>query len=45
MTDPGRNLPTRLTRDRLPATLAALAAVPEEEIWLQAQKSARTRRA
>jgi hypothetical protein len=25
--------------------MAALAAIPEEEIWLQKQKSARTRRA
>jgi hypothetical protein len=25
--------------------MAALAAIPEEEIWLQSQKSARTRRA
>jgi integrase/recombinase XerD len=39
------NLPARRPLDRLPATVAALAAIPEEEIWLQSQKSARTRRA
>ena len=27
------------------STVAALAAIPEEEIWLSKQKSARTRRA
>lgn len=31
--------------DRLPSTIATLAAIPEEEIRLQSQKSARTRRA
>jgi site-specific recombinase XerD len=31
--------------DRLPSTLDQLAAIPEEEIWLSKQKSARTRRA
>jgi hypothetical protein len=39
------NLPTRHPLDRLPATVAALAAIPEEEIWLHSQESARTRRA
>jgi hypothetical protein len=38
-------LPAHVT-DRLPATLLEqLAAIPEEEIWQQKQKSARTRRA
>jgi len=40
-----RNLPTRRKVDDLPSTVAALAEIPEEEIWLQKQKSARTRRA
>ena len=40
------NLPARAEPARSPATtLAALAAVPEEEVWLAKQKSARTRRA
>jgi integrase/recombinase XerD len=39
------NLPAPRQADRLPSTMAALAAIPEEEIWLQKQKSARTRRA
>jgi site-specific recombinase XerD len=39
------NLPTRIAPHRLPSTLAALADIPEEEIWLAKQKSARTRRA
>jgi hypothetical protein len=39
------NLPTRIAPDRLPSTVAALADIPKEEIWLQKQKSARTRRA
>src|SRR5271167_794763 len=39
------DLPARRQPDRLPSTMAALAAIPEEEIWLQSQKSARTRRA
>jgi integrase/recombinase XerD len=39
------NLPAPRQADRLPSTMAALAAIPEEEIWLQSQKSARTRRA
>jgi hypothetical protein len=30
---------------RLPSPLERLAQIPEEEIWLQKQKSARTRRA
>jgi hypothetical protein len=40
-----RNLPTRRKVDDLPSTVAALAEIPEEEIWLQKQKSARRRRA
>src|SRR6202166_2022695 len=32
-------------RERLPSTIDRLAQIPEEEIWLQKQKSARTRRA
>src|SRR5436190_3687672 len=38
-------LPTLTRPARLPSTLDQLAAIPEEEIWLQKQKSARTRRA
>jgi hypothetical protein len=38
-------LPAPRPVDRLPSTVTALAAIPEEEIWLQSQKSARTRRA
>jgi integrase/recombinase XerD len=38
------SLPARLTANAV-GTLAALAAIPEEEIWLAKQKSARTRRA
>jgi hypothetical protein len=38
------DLPAGRPPDRLPSTMAALAAIPEEEIWLQSQKSARTRR-
>jgi hypothetical protein len=34
------NLPAPRQADRLPSTMAALAAIPEEEIWLQKQKSA-----
>ena len=37
-------LPVAVTPAQL-ASLAALAAIPEEEIWLASQKSARTRRA
>jgi integrase/recombinase XerD len=37
-------LPTRLTATAV-GTVAALAAIPEEEIWLAKQKSGRTRRA
>jgi integrase/recombinase XerD len=38
-------LPAPRHADRLPSTMAALAAIPEEEIRLKKQKSARTRRA
>jgi integrase/recombinase XerD len=38
-------LPTRLQTDVAPTRLEQLAQIPEEEIWLQKQKSARTRRA
>ena len=38
-------LPASLPRPRQLASLADLAAIPEEEIWLASQKSARTRRA
>jgi integrase/recombinase XerD len=38
------SLPVSLTAGRV-STVAQLAAIPEEEIWLQKQKSARTRRA
>src|SRR3984893_4638642 len=45
MTD-DTSLPTTLdTGRRQVSTLEQLAAIPEEEIWLQKQKSARTRRA
>jgi integrase/recombinase XerD len=37
--------PTRTGPDRPPSTLDRLADIPEEEIWLSKQKSARTRRA
>jgi hypothetical protein len=43
MTD-DTSLPTPLDRGRV-STLEQLADIPEEEIWLQKQKSARTRRA
>src|SRR5271155_2903220 len=39
------NLPAPRPADQLPSTIATLALIPEEEIWLQSQKSARTRRA
>ena len=44
---PSRSQPCRspAAPDRLPSTIATLAAIPEEEIRLQSQKSARTRRA
>lgn len=38
-------LPVSTTRPGQLASLADLAAIPEEEIWLASQKSARTRRA
>ena len=38
-------LPTPISRPGQLASLDALAAIPEEEIWLASQKSARTRRA
>ncbi len=38
-------LPTISTRPGQIASLADLAAIPEEEVWLASQKSARTRRA
>ena len=45
MTDDS-NLPVPIhTGDRRPSTLDHLADIPEEEIWLSKQKSARTRRA
>jgi hypothetical protein len=41
-----QGLPPPLTRpDRLPSPIEQLADIPEEEIWLLKQKSARTRRA
>jgi integrase/recombinase XerD len=47
MTDDITSLPTviDLGRRRQVSTLDHLATIPEEEIWLQKQKSARTRRA
>jgi len=39
-----RTLPVPLARGQV-STIDQLAAIPEEEIWLQKQKSARTRRA
>ncbi|MDE8347773.1 MAG: site-specific integrase, partial [Acidocella sp.] len=38
-------LPAKIDRPGQLASLDALAAIPEEEIWLASQKSARTRRA
>jgi integrase len=38
-------LPILIRPARLPSPLEQLAQIPEEEIWLQKQKSARTRRA
>jgi len=38
------SLPARTGLDRPPSTLDQLAQIPEEEIWLSKQKSARTRR-
>jgi hypothetical protein len=40
----GSNLPVPVAGGRV-STIAQLAAIPQEEIWLQKQKSARTRRA
>jgi integrase/recombinase XerD len=40
-----RSLPSRIAPSGQLAPLDALAAIPEEEIWLASQKSARTRRA
>lgn len=39
------NSPALYARPGQVASLDALAAIPEEEIWLASQKSARTRRA
>ena len=46
MMDDSSTLPSRIDggRGRV-STIDQLAAIPEEEIWLQKQKSARTRRA
>jgi integrase/recombinase XerD len=44
-TQPVPTLPVPRAPDRLPSTIATLAAIPEEEIRLQGQKIARTRRA
>jgi len=44
-TQPVPTLPVPRGPDRLPSTIATLAAIPEEQIRLQSQKSARTRRA
>jgi hypothetical protein len=38
-------LPIPTTRPDQLASLADLAAIPEEEVWLSSQKGARTRRA
>ncbi len=38
-------LPTAIIRPGQLASLDDLAAIPEEEVWLASQKSARTRRA
>src|ERR1700677_4539666 len=38
-------LPATASQNTLPSPLAMLAEIPEEEIWLAKQKSARTRRA
>jgi integrase/recombinase XerD len=43
ITTPSAPLPTDPTK--LPSVMERLADIPEEEIWLQKQKSARTRRA
>jgi site-specific recombinase XerC len=45
MMDDDTTLPTRTGPDRLPSPLERLAEILEEEIWLQKQRSARTRRA
>ena len=48
MIDDLATLPVPIRADIAPArasTIAQLAAIPEEEIWLAKQKSARTRRA
>ena len=44
MTD-NTTLPTLTGPDRLPTPLERLAEIPEEQIWLDKQKSKRTRRA
>ena len=44
MDDPP-SLPAPASRPGQLASLADLAAIPEEEVWLASQKSARTRRA
>jgi hypothetical protein len=46
--DDSRTLPVPIGAESAPArvsTVAQLADIPEEEIWLQKQKSPRTRRA
>src|SRR5580692_244638 len=45
MIDDNGGLPIPRGDDNRVATVARLALIPEEEIWLQKQKSARTRRA
>jgi site-specific recombinase XerD len=45
MIDDSSTLPVATDAPRRVSTVAALAAIPEEEIWLSKQKSARTRRA
>jgi integrase/recombinase XerD len=45
MTDDTTTLPIPVGLARLPTPLERLAEIPEEEIWLQQQKSKRTRRA
>ena len=44
MMDDRSALPVPIDAPRHVSTVAALAAIPEEEIWLSKQKSARTRR-
>src|SRR5262245_44663411 len=47
MMDDVSTLPVSVAGDgnRQPSTIAQLADIPEEEVWLQKQKSAHTRRA